>query len=246
MTPPSRFWRLTVAFVFGCAGVALLDSGLIVARFPSAAAIPYVLLAVLILGGMGVALAWRAKGATRTGVAPGLVLGLAPGLALGSVWVIEISFFTFIAPPTLAVAVGDLIGDLLDGAIALTVLIVGALSAYRARDFTAGWRTAIWTGMISGLFVYLMGLLIINVRLDQVVHDVGAMQEYAARGAASGAPDVYTYWANQTLSGAVFHLIVLGALLGAALGALGASIGHLLAHRRLPNLPGRPSPHGET
>jgi hypothetical protein len=240
MMPPSCSWRLTVAFVVGCAGAALLDSGLIVARFPSAAAIPYLLLAIFIVGGIGVALArtWRTSAATETGMALGLVLD--------SVWVIEISYFTFIATPTLGVAVRGLIGDLLDAAIALAVLIVGALSAYRARDFTVGWRTAIWTGMISGLFVYLMGLLIINVRLDQVVHDVGAMQEYAARGAASGAPDIYNYWATQTLSGAVFHLIVLGVLLGAVLGALGASIGHLLAHTKLPNLPGQPSPHRET
>jgi hypothetical protein len=246
MSPQSRSWRLTVAVVCGCAGAALLDSVLIVARFPSVSAIPTLLLACLMIGGMGVALVrvWQTRGATQTGIALGLVLGL----ALGSVWALEISFFTFIAPTTFALDVRDLIGDLLDGASALAVLSVGAVCAYRARDFTAGWRTALWTGMISGLVVYLMGALIINVRLDRVVHDVGAIQEYTQRGAASGAPDIYTYWAAQTLSGAVFHLIVLGLLLGAALGAVGAHVGYLLASRgvrRPSNIPEAPSPRRE-
>jgi hypothetical protein len=87
-------------------------------------------------------------------------------------------------------------------------------------------------GLVSGLLACLTGLLLVATGMRLLTRDPLLIAEYAARGPASGAPDLATYVAYETLAGALGHLLVLGLAMGALLGALGGLLGRGLAAAR--------------
>jgi hypothetical protein len=73
-----------------------------------------------------------------------------------------------------------------------------------------------------------VALCLICFGMDFLARDPLALVEYAARGQESGAPDLRTYLAYETLAGALGHLFVLGIGAGVLLGALAGGIGRAL------------------
>ena len=65
-----------------------------------------------------------------------------------------------------------------------------------------------------------------------ITHDPLNVAEWAASGPASGAPDMASYFAFETMAGALGHLFVLGTLMGGVLGLAGGAVGRLAARRR--------------
>ena len=72
-----------------------------------------------------------------------------------------------------------------------------------------------------------MGLLLVTVWMPFLLRDPININEYAVRGTAEHSPDMATYFAYETMSGAVGHLIVLGIAMGVILGALAGLLARL-------------------
>lgn len=159
----------------------------------------------------------------------GAVLGAAAGVIFGALWVIEIGYNNFIAPP---VAIRDPVDDLIWAAVAIGMFAISAIGARRARRVAAGIRVGVWSGLVSGLMACLMALLLVVFGMRFLLADPANIQEYAVRGPTSGFPDKAAYLAYQTMAGALLHLIVLGVVMGALLGCLGGLLGVLAARRK--------------
>ena len=161
-----------------------------------------------------------ADGSTfRAGALVGGVLGLA--------WVIEISFNNFV-PPAISVPARGWVDNGVWAAISLATVGLGAWGTRRTGRRATGVWLGVWSGLASGLTACLMGLLLIVAAMPFLLRDPYNLAEWAARGAASGAPDLPTYLAYETLAGALGHLVALGIVAGALLGGLGGLIGRRL------------------
>ncbi len=190
--------------------------------------------ALLVLLGIG---GWTALRGTRTRserAAATLRLGTAAGLLFGVLWAIEIGVVNFLVAP--GIMTSSLRDPVSIGAVAVVAgltVVLGAISAFRARRVTAGVRAGFWSGLVSGLISCLTGLLLVVVFMGLLLRDPLTIREWAERGAASGAPDAATYWAYETMTGAlVGHLILEGIVIGTLLGTLGGVFGKLLAAAR--------------
>lgn len=119
------------------------------------------------------------------------------------------------------------------GAVAVIAgftVVLGVAAALRVRRVMARVRVGFWSGLVSGLIACIAGLLLAALWTGFVVRDPLSVREWAERGAASGAPDAATYWAYETMTGALLgHLILEGIVVGTLLGALGGVIGRGLA-----------------
>jgi len=82
---------------------------------------------------------------------------------------------------------------------------------------------------VSGLVACVMGLVVVVFWLDRVLTDPFSIQEWAERGPTSGAPNMATYFAYQTMGGSILHLLVLGIAMGVLLGGIGGGVGRVLA-----------------
>ena len=98
-----------------------------------------------------------------------------------------------------------------------------------------------WSGFVSGLVACLMGLLLVVVWMRLLLRDPLAISEWAALGASNGAPDMATYLAYETMTGAIGHLTVLGVAMGLLLGLIGSLVeyGAALLKQRAPWAGGR-------
>ena len=163
--------------------------------------------------------------------APGLPEGLRAGLLTGLLWIAEISFNNF-APHSLSTANARFYVD--NGAwalIALLILLASVRAAWQSRHYLAALRCGLWSGLVSGLLACLMALLLIHLWMPALLSDPLNIAEYAERSAHPGAPSMSTYFAWETLTGALGHLIVLGLVMGLMLGLL-AGLPALARRRR--------------
>jgi hypothetical protein len=144
------------------------------------------------------------------------------GIVLGLLWVIEIGINNFMTPPFPA---RDLIDNIFWAVIALLILILSAILAYRNNSFVRGLEAGLWSGFVSGLLACCMGLLLIVFGMRFILKDPLNISEWAAQGASSHALSMAAYFAFETLAGAVGHLLILGIGMGSLLGALGGCAG---------------------
>lgn len=170
---------------------------------------------------------WGLRPITRD-VAWDLRLGIRAGIALGAMWLLEIAVNNFVQPEARS---RDTFDNIVWATISLVTVAIATLRAIRARSWIHGVCTGVWAGFISGLFACLMALLVATVWNDWLTRDPLMIAEYLARGTASGAPDIATYAAYETLAGAMLHLVGLGIIGGALLGALGGGLAGV--YRRL-------------
>jgi hypothetical protein len=159
----------------------------------------------------------------------------AAGLLLGLLWTAEIAINNVAAPP---VPQRDVIDNLFWAAVAVGVFAIAAWASWRDGRVSSGISAGLWSGTASGLVACCTALLLIVFGMTLITHDPVNIAEWATRGAGSGAPDMASYYAFETMAGALMHLLVLGVLMGALLGAAGGAAGKLaallLAGRRAP------------
>ncbi len=189
--------------------------------------------AIAIFLGLGIWAALRAvKSTTRPDGAAARRLGGIGGVVLGLLWVIEISFNNFVSPAIATPAARGIVDNGIWALIAVSMVVLAAASALRTRRFMAGVRAGFWSGLVSGLIACLMGLLLVVFWLQFVLRDPFSVQEWAERHAESGAPNMATYFAYETMGGALLHLVVLGIIMGTLMGAIGGGIGKSIAALR--------------
>lgn len=216
--------RLALLFGFGLATILVIAT---LIKYPGAGQSQgqYLLLGVVQIVLLLVAGAVIALLATRTRSAGGdrvLRTSVIVGAVLGLLWVIEINYNNLLTPP---VDVRDPVDNVFWAAIALGIFVLALLSAWRTRSFLKGIQSGFWSGTVSGLIACLMGQLLVVFLISLVTHDPLSIQEWNDLGASSGAPNITTYFAYETLAGAFLHLFVLGIVMGVLLGLLGGAIG---------------------
>lgn len=228
-----QVWRGVLA---GC-GLAGLLVVLIVIRYPGPlqrglSAWELGLGAGLGFATLGAGLVWLGRRVWPAAAIKACALGSCAGLLGGLLWMLEISFNNF-APAAISMGPARFWVD--NGIWATVALLIAGASiagAAQARRFAVGLQVGLWSGLVSGLLACLMGLLVVTAGMDALLADPYNVQEWAAGGAQSGAASMATYFAYETLAGAVLHLVVLGLGMGGLLGLLGSALGASLARLR--------------
>ena len=189
--------------------------------------------AIIIFLTLGIWAAWRlAHSTTRLDLAAARRLGSTGGVILGMLWVIEISFNNFVPPDISTGGARGVVDNGIWALIAVSMIVLAAVCAVRSRRFMAGVYAGFWSGLVSGLIASLMALLLVVFWLQFVLRDPLSMQEWAERQTESGAPNMATYFAYETLAGALLHLVLLGLIMGGLMGVIGGCIGRGIAALR--------------
>jgi hypothetical protein len=146
----------------------------------------------------------------------------AAGLWLGLVWTIEIAMNNLLAPPLPA---RDIIDDVFWVVVALGILACAVIAARRGAVLADGLRTGLWAGIASGAVACLTALVMVDFAMRFMTADPLNQREWAAAVGHTTAPDIASYFAFETLAGAIAHLVVLGAGMGLLLGLVGGVVG---------------------
>ena len=173
-------------------------------------------------------------GAKPAFAGPGKSLGARVGILTGLLWVVEISFNNFVDPRISTGHARFYVDNSFWAAIALTILVSSLSAAFNARKISSGLRVGLWSGYISGIISCLMALSLILFGMRFLLRDPLNISEYAARTNGSPNSGMASYFAYETMAGALGHLFVLGIVMGLLLGSLGGLIGALIARLRQP------------
>ena len=157
------------------------------------------------------------------------------GIAAGLLWVVEISFNNFVDPHISTGRARFFVDNSFWAAIAFTMLIAALVTSARTATVVSGLRVGLWSGYISGIIACLMALSLILFGMRFLLRDPINVSEYAARAHGSSAGGMASYFAYETMAGALAHLFFLGVLMGLLLGVIGGSFGALLARLRQPD-----------
>jgi AAA ATPase domain len=134
--------------------------------------------------------------------------GLLGGLAVGGGWLLGI------APP--AVLKGWVFLPLLLALVGPAVL--AAVAAHRSRDLQTGTLTALWSGLVAGLTVFIVWATVTYANAGRR-YDAGLLRDFHQ----SGAHDLPTYAVSDSL-GSGLVLLLLIPTVALALGTLGARL----------------------
>lgn len=199
------------AVVVGCAAVSLALVGYGVVHYPGLRAEPnfagaMVVFAMTLLVYVGLVVL-LARGVSRESIAARRT-GLAGGLATGAGW------FLGIAPPT------PLKGWV---AVPLLIALVGptltaTIAARRSGDSRSGSGTALWSGLIAGLVVFILWTTVTYADAGRP-YDAGLVSDFHE----SGAHDLATYAISDNL-GSGLVLLLLIPTVALAIGTLGARL----------------------
>lgn len=205
------------AVVLGCATVSLALIGYGLVHYPGLHAEPnfagaMVVFAVTLLVYVGLTVV-LARGASRESIAARRT-GLAGGLATGAGWLLGI------APPTS-----------LKGWVALPLLVAlvgpaltATIAARRSRDSRSGSLTALWSGLVAGLVVFIVWTTITYANAGRP-YDSGLVDDFRR----SGAHDLPTYAIGDSL-GSGLVLLLLIPTVALAVGTLGARVVNATRH----------------
>jgi hypothetical protein len=178
-------------------------------RYPGLRTGPHTWLALLVFMGVlvgYVAIGWVVMTATHRDRASSRMALISAAVTAGW-WLLVVA--AAVLPPVMHAALVAL------GGIALTPLVAGILTARRTSSQSAARGSALLTGLMSGLMVFL-------VWVGQTVvtggrpYDVGQVRDFHT----SGAPDLATYAVNDNL-GTAMVMLVLVPLVVTCLGLLG-------------------------
>ena len=191
------------------AAVALAGYGLV--RYPGLrsggdAGIAAVAFVALLFAYAAVTLA-LSRGAGSRAVA-GRRHGLVGGVVIGAAWLVVLS-------PT------GVLKQWVVVPLTVALLAPGCLAALATRaagDVTAGWRSALWSGIVAGLLVFAVWMTATYAR-DGRPYDAQLLRDFHR----SGAPDLATLAVSDALSSAL-TLLILIPLTALALGSLGARL----------------------
>ncbi len=144
------------------------------------------------------------------------------GLLLGLLWMIEIGVNNALAPPQPA---RDLTDDVFWALVALGILIVSVGAAYRSGRLKDGVAAGAWSGFVSGAVACVTALALIVFGMRLLLSDPVNLAEWSSRAKGSAAPTMASYFAYETLAGALLHLVALGVGMGLVLGLIGGILG---------------------
>ena len=179
-------------------------------RLPGAAAV-LALTAVMLLGYAACAVwaLWRPSAGQGTGLGWG---------ALGAaMWSAEIWAG---GPAKLSYSAEQVAGlTFLLLALAATVT-AGIVAAARVRTARAAWQAGLFSGLVSGIVVYLFGVIMTLSTLPILA----SRSDYRAQFAHSHAPNIATFLVGDILAAVSAHLII-----NLVLGMIGGGLGALIA-----------------
>lgn len=233
--------------LFAALALSLLCLAIILLRYPGigsarVAHIESVLVSSFFILAVAAFIAWRMRVATSQETADART-GIILGLVCGGAWILEISFNNFVDPVISTAHARFFVDNTVWALIYLITLVVSFLRTVRSGKIASAMRVGLWSGLSSGLLACVMGLLLVVVWMPYLLRDPLNIGEYAARGGAEQSSDMATYFAYETIFGAVGHLVLLGIGFGVALGILGGLLARLLiffrrnpdAHAAIPN-----------
>lgn len=148
------------------------------------------------------------------------------GLLIGLLWTVEIGINNLFHP---LLPYRDIIDDTFWIVIAIIILVVAVLHAYKHKSIIAGIISGFWTGSSSGAIACLTALLLIVFGMQLILTDPLNMKEWTDVKTFVHSPGMDVYFAYQTLAGAIMHLVILGTIMGLILGLLGGVLGKFLA-----------------
>lgn len=155
-------------------------------------------------------------------------LGIDLGLVAGVLWVLEISFNNFVDPRISTGQARFYLDNSTWALVTLLILAAGFSRSWQTRRFLPAIRAGVWSGLISGLFACLMALMLVVFWMRFLLRDPLNIQEYAARDAGAHSPGMAAYFAWETVSGALGHLIVLGIVWGLLFGSIGGGLAKVI------------------
>jgi hypothetical protein len=150
---------------------------------------------------------------------------VALGLGFGLLWTIEISINNLIQP---GLPLRDNIDNTFWAIIALLILITAIRDANQTNKFLKGVKSGFWSGIASGAIACLTALLFVVFGMKYLLMDPVNIKEWTDIKATENSPGMDVYFAYQTFSGAIMHLVILGAIMGLFLGIIGGFIGKTL------------------
>lgn len=202
--------RRALALVFGLCALVLI--GIAATRALQVEGRWGAVLAVILFIALA-AISLRSRG-------PAARRGMDFGLALGLLWVVEIGINNLVQPPMP-------MRDWIDDGFALAVLAGQLWLAIHA----AGTRRALpalaasgWAGLASGAMACLTALILALFGSELLLSDPLNRAEWADVARQNPGIDAATYFTQETMAGALLHLLVLGLGVGMVLGLL-ATVG---------------------
>ena len=115
-------------------------------------------------------------------------------------------------------------------AVLVITLAAGIIGGQRSGRFTTGALLGAWSGLVSGLLVFLFGMAMGVLAQPALQQDSQTIAQFQR----SGAPDLTTYLVSDWLVALTNHLWI-GPLLGVVLGSIGGFIGAGLGRRGVSN-----------
>jgi hypothetical protein len=178
---------------------------------------------ILLLAALGVTW-WVSRTARRDNAPAALDRITLLGLALGLLWTIEIGINNITAPPLPG---RDTIDNSFWALIALGILIASVVAAYSSGRLKAGLAVGTCSGFARGAVACVTALALIVFGMPLLLSDPVNLAEWANRAKGSTAPTMASYFAFETLAGALLHLVALGVGMGFVLGGVGGALGKL-------------------
>ena len=157
------------------------------------------LLALLLILAVTIFVGWRGARVQPPEKAADTNVGLVIGLITGCAWVLEISFNNFVDPSVSTAAARYVVDNGFWALISLAILLASFVRAIQQRQFGAGIRVGVWSGLTSGLISCLMGLLLVTVWMPFLLRDPLNIHEYAVRGGAE-ARNIRLTWPRTLLT----------------------------------------------
>src|SRR6516165_9355185 len=120
------------------------------------------------------------------------------------------------------------------GAVSVTAM-GGLVTAYRTGSIATALRVGVWSGVISGVIVFVTGTTIVVLFHDAMMKDPSNIHEFslsAHRPPTEAELSDFLY--SDMVAGMVAHLFI-GPLLGVTVGGIGALIGKLALTRAVTN-----------
>jgi hypothetical protein len=147
---------------------------------------------------------------------------IAWGLGIGLLWTMEIGFNNIIQP---GIPLRDIVDDSFWGLVAILIFYLAARSSTRSGKMLPGMRTGFLTGLSSGAVACFTALMLICFGMPLITSDPLNVNEWNDVKNAVHYSGMNTYFAYQTLAGAMLHLTVLGMMMGMLLGIIGGLSG---------------------
>jgi len=147
------------------------------------------------------------------------------GFLFGVIWFAEIIINNLVHP---GLPMRTSIGNIFFSVIAVLIFMNSLRDTYQTDFFADGLKAGFWSGIASGAVACFTALIFIVFGMKYILLDPLKIQEWTSLKETSGSPGMAVFYAYRTFTGAITHLIVLGAMMGSILGIFGGLAGKIL------------------